>query len=161
MSTSPSPSASASYSASATTNASMGINIPQLLVAGIENLAYSNGNMYDSLTMAGSVGISNLLPSYSTTMWNSATEKYIAEPILAGALYAAGSKYMLNTKSSLLKSFTKGFIIGSSSAAVAGTLLSGTAKERPRSIYNGLRVDAGKPESNVPLAKSYPNIIVS
>lgn len=139
----------------------MGINIPQILVSGIENLAYTKGNIYDSLTMSASVGVSNLLPSYSNSMWSSSTEKYLAEPILAGILYAAGSKYMLESKSTLMKSFVKGFVIGSSSAAVTGTLLSSTATVRPKSVYSGLREAAGTPAANVQIAQSYPSIIVS
>lgn len=143
---------------------SIGINIPQIIVASVEDAAVTRGNMKSALVAAGSVGLSNLLPSYSSGMWGSGTEKYIAEPIIAGILYSIGSKYVggADKEGSMLKKFSKGFVIGASSAAVAGSLVSYTTGSRVPSQYssvNGLRKGAGTASATVPV--SYPSVVVS
>lgn len=136
---------------------SVGINIPQIIVAGIE-AAGLGANMKDAAILAGCVGISNLLPAYGASKaWGSASEKYIAEPLLAGALFTAASAFMKSDKN-LVKAFAKSVIIGSSSAGIAGALYSATmAKERVPSMYSyrgaGLRGTVNAP--------SYPQVVVS
>ena len=120
---------------------SMGINIPQILVAGVEDAMISKGNMKDALVAGAAVGLSNLLPSVDEGMWTSGQEKYLAEPIIAGILYALGTKFIKvgEKEGSLIKKFGKGFIIGASSAAVAGQLVGysyTTSTVKPMSIYN-------------------------
>lgn len=143
---------------------SIGVNIPQVIVASIEDAAVTRGNMKSALVAAGSVGLSNLLPSYSSGMWGSGTEKYIAEPIIAGILYSLGSRYVggADKEGSMLKKFSKGFIIGASSAAVAGPLVSLAAPSRVPSQYSstsGLRAGAGTASATIPV--SYPSLVVS
>lgn len=159
MTGSPSASASASASSGILTgytnyvDNSVGINIPQVVVATIEEAALSNMNMKNSLLMGASVGLSNLVPSYSEGKWGSATEKYIAEPIIAGLLYTLGTNFVTSSgekERSFLKKFSKGFIVGASSAAVAGALYSSTmADVRAQSIYSarepGLRSKVNAP----------------
>lgn len=120
---------------------SLGINIPQMIVAGVENAALSKGKLKHSALMAASVGVSNLVPDYIGT-YSDSTEKYLLEPIVAGALYAAGNSFLIagEKNQGMLKSFVKGFLIGSSSAAVAGSIYGSTmASVAPSSIYTGLR----------------------
>jgi hypothetical protein len=117
---------------------SMGINIPQVLVAGVEDAMISKGNMKNALVAGAAVGISNLLPTAVDGMWSSGQEKYLAEPIIAGILYAIGTKYIKvgDKEGSMIKRFGKGFIIGASSAAVAGQLVGYTlANTAPKSVY--------------------------
>ena len=152
---------------------SIGINIPQVLVAGIEDALITKGNIKNALIASASVGVSNLLPSYGPTgMWSSGTEKYIAEPIIAGLLYSFGSQYMRSgdKEGSFVKRFGKGFIIGASSAAIGGQLVGSTfANYKPMSTYSsgpgGLRqVGVASVEAtSVPPAvtASYPSFIVS
>lgn len=130
---------------------SVGFNVPQILVAGIE-ASLMGSSMKNAAIVAGAVGVSNLLPAYSgTANWGSSTEKYIAEPILAGVLYSV-SGYLIkgDKQKSLLKKFMKGFLIGSSSAAVSGGLYGATmATTRVPSMYSarndGLRGAVNKP----------------
>jgi hypothetical protein len=143
---------------------SIGVNIPQVNIASIEDAAVTRGNMKSALVAAGSVGLSNLLPSYSSGMWGSGTEKYIAEPIIAGILYSLGSRYVggADKEGSMIKKFSKGFIIGASSAAVAGPLVSLAAPSRVPSQYSatsGLRKGAGTSTATIPV--SYPSLVVS
>jgi len=126
---------------------SSGINIPQALVAGIENAALSKGKLKHSALMAASVGVSNLVPAYTGT-YSESTEKYLIEPIVAGILYAAGNSFLVagEKNQGMMKSFVKGFLIGSSSAAVAGSIYGSTmALQYPNSLYSttapGLRSD--------------------
>lgn len=157
------PKTSMSYSSFV--KGSVGINIPQLIVASIEDAAITKGNMKSALVAAGSVGLSNLVPSYTTGMWGSGTEKYLVEPIIAGILYAIGSNYIKSAdkEGSMIKKFSKGFIIGASSAAVAGSIMSSTvANTRAPSQYSpssGLRAGAGTTSANVPT--SYPSVVVA
>lgn len=152
---------------------SIGINIPQMLVAGLEDAAITKGNMKNALVASVSVGVSNLLPSYGPTgMWSSGTEKYIAEPIIAGLLYSFGSQYLKtgDKEGSFIKRFGKGFIIGASSAAIGGQLVGSTfANYKPMSTYSsgpgGLRqvgvasVEAASLQPAV--TTSYPSFVVS
>lgn len=103
----------------------MGINIPQAIVAGVENAALSKGKMKHSALMAASVGLSGLVPAY-TGSYTESTEKYLVEPIVAGILYAIGNSYIIagEKNQGMMKSFVKGFVIGASSAGVTGALLS-------------------------------------
>lgn len=94
-----------------------GINIPQMLVAGIENALLTGGNLKDSLYVAASVGVSNLIPTMEKD-GNPQMEKVIVEPIAAGVLYAAVKSFMASKDKNLLKSFIKGFLVGSSSNAL-------------------------------------------
>lgn len=144
---------------------SVGINVPQVVVAGLEEAVLSNMNMKNSLLMAASVGVSNLLPTYTDGKWSSSTEKYIAEPLLAGLLYTLGTKYVTSSgekEKSMAKKFAKGFIVGASSAAVSGALYSSTLANKPvpsmystkqavDKSYGGLRSAANLPET----AKSF------
>lgn len=135
---------------------SIGINIPQVIVAGIENAVISRGNMKHSLLMAGSVGASNLVPSYATGMWGSSSEKYLAEPLVAGLIYALGSKYIVSgddKEGSFLKRVAKGFVVGASSAAVSGaavgvTLAPARISSQFQSAAPGLR------SANAPVSTS-------
>lgn len=154
------------------TPGSIGINIPQVLVAGIEDALITKGNIKNALVASASVGISNLLPSYGPTgMWSSGTEKYIAEPIIAGLLYSFGSQYMRSgeKEGSFVKRFGKGFIIGASSAAIGGQLVGSTlATRQPYSQYSsrgGLRqtqnIDTGTQTIPAVITTPMPSFIVS
>jgi hypothetical protein len=146
---------------------SVGINIPQVLVACVEDAAITKGNFKNALIAGASVGVSNLVPAYYSAagMWGSGTEKYLVEPIVAGILYSIGAGYMSSAEKegSMLKRFSKGFIIGASSAAVAGSVMSSTiTTSRVPSQYSsgsGLRSGAGTSSAKVPT--SYPNIVVA
>ena len=144
---------------------SMGVNVPQVIVAGIENAIASKGNMKNSLLMAGAVGVSNLLPAYGPAgMWGSNAEKYLAEPVVAGILYAAGTKFITSSGakegSSVLAKFAKGFVIGASSAAVGGAIVSTTiAPVRIQSQYSaGARGLRG--QSNINPSSGYRGAVI-
>lgn len=145
-------------------SSSIGINVPQIIVAGIEDAIISKGNVKDSLLAGASVGVSNLLPAYGPAgMWGSGAEKYVAEPIVAGLLYALGSKYMKvgEKEGSFMKKFGKGFIIGASSAAVSGQVLSGTmATARVPSQYT---TNAGglRNTTTLPVSSTTASFVVS
>lgn len=99
-----------------------GINVPQMLIAGLEDLALTGGDYTSAGIMAASVGISSLIPQYSD-YYSSAYEKYIIESAANAILYSLGS-YMMGSKEKMIKKAARGFVIGSSSAAVAGALVS-------------------------------------
>ena len=154
------------------TPGSIGINIPQVLVAGIEDAMITKGNIKNALIASASVGISNLLPSYGPTgMWSGGTEKYIAEPIIAGLLYSFGSQYVRSgeKEGSFVKRFGKGFILGASSAAIGGQLVgSSLANFKPANTYSsvgGLRQQANTlgplPDRPAAVNVSYPSFVVS
>ncbi len=142
-------------------NYSSGINIPQAITAGIESFLISK-NSSDSLTMAGAVAASNLLPKGS--YYKDDTEKYILEPIIAGILYA-GVGYSMGKKGDLMKNFGKGFLVGSSSAVISvealkkynGLETSTVAKLREQ---QAVRAASSEPEVK---AKAYkmPNLVIS
>lgn len=148
-------------SANSYTPGSVGINIPQVLVAGVE-ASLMGSNMKNAAIIAGSVGLSNLLPSYPQSMyWGSASCKFLVEPAIAGILYSLSGKLISSgeKEKSMLKKFVKGFLIGSSSAAVGGALYGATmANSRVPSMYSatgaGLRGPINKPAN-------YPQFIVS
>lgn len=140
---------------------SSGINIPQALVAGIENAALSKGKLKHSALMAASVGVSNLVPAYTGT-YSESTEKYLIEPVVAGILYAAGNSFLVagEKNQGLMKSFVKGFLIGSSSAAVAGSLYGSTmTKVVPQSNYSTVEPGLRAPVNTA--ANSFPRFTVS
>lgn len=145
---------------------SVGVNIPQVVVACVEDIAISKGSMKNALVAGLSVGVSNLVPAYTSTgMWGSGAEKYLVEPLVAGIIYSIGSKYMKSAEKegSMLKRFSKGFVIGASSAAISGAIMSTTiATARVPSQYSttsGLRQNAGNANAKVPT--SMPNIVVA
>jgi len=96
---------------------SRGINITQLVIAGIEDFIL-HGDMKSALIMAGSVGLSNLVASGPNEYFfkSALVEKFVAEPVVAGALNALAGNYM--GRKNPMKRFTEGFIIGSSSAGL-------------------------------------------
>lgn len=100
------------------------IDFTQVLVAGVETVAVNRMKNYkDVAILTGAVAVSNLVPaSYGMGM----SEKYILEPLVAGALYT-GIKYMTTKKGGYTtnqagKKFIKGFLIGATSAGIAGQI---------------------------------------
>lgn len=102
-------------------DSSVGINIPQTLIALLEGYLIT-GNSKKTLLYGISVALSNLAPGTYLSNYPSG-EKYIIEPVIAGVLAALGANLMKIEKSSNLKYFSNGFIIGSSSAAVLSAIL--------------------------------------
>lgn len=96
---------------------SVGINIPQVVIAGVESMLVQK-DMKDAAFVAAAVGISNLIPMTDYFTESARSEKYLVEPVAAGLLYAA-ARYMYGKKGTMLKDFGKGFLIGSSSAVLA------------------------------------------
>jgi len=122
-----------------------GINVPQILLAGVEGyILTEQGNK--ALLYAVAVAISNLLPGTLIPM-SAAGEKYIVEPAAAGIVSLVGNHFM-SKNDRYMKTFAQGFLIGSSSAAVYGALL---ARNLPISSnsYNAARAENIK---NYPLA---------
>lgn len=140
---------------------SVGINIPQAIIAGIESAAMGS-SMKNSALMAVSVGVSNLVPAYANDgSWGSGTEKYIVEPIVSGILYTIASHFVSKgEKDKMLKKFVQGFIVGSSSAAVSGSLYSATmAQSRVPTMYTARPQSMGLRAENKP--ETAPQFIVS
>lgn len=133
---------------------SMGVNIPQAIVAGVENAALSKGKMKHSALMAASVGLSGLVPAY-TGSYTESTEKYLVEPVVAGILYAIGNSYIIagEKNQGMMKSFVKGFVIGASSAGVTGALWATQAATPVNSLYSSAgaaKADSGLRATNAP-----------
>ena len=150
---------------------SIGISLPQLGVSLVESLALT-GNMQESLLISGAVSLSNLVPNMDYLKQYNLSEKYVLEPIVAGIIYSAGSEMMAG-KSDMLKNFVKGFIIGSSSAAVSQDVISvlyPTPVAQPRVITQRKisstykKVD-GERDSSKPLLPNplitRPNLVIS
>lgn len=107
---------------SVTSDSSMGINLPQIAVAGLESLAVTK-NMTDAAFMTASVGVSNIVPSSIYGYGNDGIEKYIAEPLIAGGLYTLTKYFDGSKQENKLKNFGKAFLVGCSSAVLAVELM--------------------------------------
>lgn len=121
---------------------SRGINVTQLVIAGLEDYIL-HGDMKSALIMAGSVGVSNLVSGNGPLIYNAVVEKFVAEPVVAGALNALAGNYM--GRKNPMKRFTEGFIIGSSSAGLNMAALKFTDYGPPfpeSNFYNIARTNA-------------------
>lgn len=101
---------------------SMGINLPQTVVAGLESLVVTK-NMKDAAYMTGSVALSNIAPSSIYGYGDATIEKYIAEPVIAGGIYTMARYFAGDKKENKMKNFGKAFLVGCSSAVLAVELI--------------------------------------
>lgn len=95
------------------------LNVSQIILALVEGYAVSE-NFKKAMVYGASVGISNLLPGDLIDS-DASTQKYVVQPIAAGALVVLGSM-LLKSDGNKVKNFSNGFIIGSSSAGLANSL---------------------------------------
>jgi hypothetical protein len=103
------------------------LNLSQIILALVEGYAVSE-NFKKAMVYGASVGISNLLPG-DLIASDVSTQKYVVQPVAAGALVVLGSM-LLKSDGNKVKNFSNGFIIGSSSAGLANSLAMYNQKEK-------------------------------
>jgi len=122
------------------------LNVSQTVVAALlEGL--KSMNLKKSAAMGGSVGLSTFIKSsiYNPSGNNSAiNEKYVVEPIVAGALYALFNNLMLKKegKNAIFKNFLEGLTVCEASAVLNVALLNMNGRIPGLSNYDQLRSNA-------------------
>jgi len=135
------------------------LNVSQIILALVEGYAVSE-NFKKAMVYGASVGISNLLPGDLIDS-DASTQKYVVQPVAAGALVVLGSM-LLKSDGNKVKNFSNGFIIGSSSAGLANSLAMYNKKEEIVSqLVNSKGPIYGPPNNPNPSPSRTPSVTFS